>query len=150
MNSLTGTIIEEAQAIVTGIESAAPPLSRIALRARRLARLLDDDAAFMWLSLECSGASKGAQPERDWKDWSTATRGMEKYVKLHAVADFANSDLEKLAQQITTGKAPEAYRDYGRASSRAGVTHLMGEIDVCGPLVNRLDPEEAGVHGCTS
>jgi hypothetical protein len=78
----TEAIFNEAQAIVSGIENATPLLSRIALRVRRLAQFLDDDAAFMWLSLECSGASKGARPERDWKDSSAATRGMEKYIQL--------------------------------------------------------------------
>lgn len=115
MDERTAEVIAECKTIIEAIEGQKLPLSRVALGARRLAQLLDDDAAFMWLSMECTGADGETPPARPWKDGShaDAMKGAEKYVMLHGVPDFTNITLQELAARAAKGEIPEKTRVAG-------------------------------------
>lgn len=115
MDERTAEIISECKGIIEAIESHQSPLSRVALRARRLAQLLDDDAAFTWLSMECVGADGHAPTARPWSDDSGTERwkGVEKYVKIHAVRDLTNITMQELAVEVTKGKIADKTRVAG-------------------------------------
>lgn len=76
MNARVTEILGEAQAIMTAVEEGSTPLSRIALRARRLAQIVDDDEAFAWLRLECEGAIDPTRTDRKWNDPGAGERGL--------------------------------------------------------------------------
>ena len=113
MNDRTAEILAEALAIKRAIEEGAVPLSRIALRARGLAQLIDDDEAFMWLRLECEGALDPTKPTRKWKDSAAGAKGLGKFLKLRAATDYSSVKIDQLVSTIRTGKAPERTRALG-------------------------------------
>jgi hypothetical protein len=113
----TREIISDAVAIIRDIEGGSLPLSRIALRARRLAQTLDDDAAFAWLSLECSGVTPGVQPERLTHDSQEALRGFTKWTKLHATLDVAKLDVDQVMKDLAAGKQPARTLAFGASLS---------------------------------
>lgn len=113
MDKRTAEIITECKTIAEAIESQTLPLSRVALKARGLAQLLDDDAAFMWLTLECSGADGVTKPERPWRSGDEGMKGYKKYTALHAVPDIARMDLNRLGQMVTSGQIADKPRVLG-------------------------------------
>ena len=117
MDERTTELLTLAQHIITAIEERTVPLSQIALRARRLAQILDDDAAIMWLTLECSGFTHPFQPERPWKSAEEAARGMEKSKKLRAVPDFLSMTALQEAARVASGKLPERTKLMGASLS---------------------------------
>jgi hypothetical protein len=48
-------IIAESKSVIQAIEDKSVPLSRVALRGRRLAQMIGDDMNYVWLRLECEG-----------------------------------------------------------------------------------------------
>lgn len=97
MDDRTSEIIAEARAVVAAIEDGSAPLSRIALRALRLAQLVDDDATFIWLWLECNGQPvEGARPERPGLDAAGVDAGARKFTALRSAPDFARLTYDDL------------------------------------------------------
>ena len=117
MDERTTEILTLAHGIITAIEEGTVPLSRVALRASRLALLLDDDAAVMWFTLECSGFTHAFKPERPWKSGTETKRGLEKASKLRAVPDFASISLAQIALRAFAGTLPERTRMMGASLS---------------------------------
>jgi hypothetical protein len=128
----TTEILAECKGIIEAIEHRKLPLSRIALRARRLAQLLDDDEAFMWLSMECVGADGGTPPARQWSDQTGAngSKGLQKYLKLHAVRDFTNVTIERVVDEIAKGRLVDKTRVAGAplAELEAGREPLSKDV----------------------
>jgi hypothetical protein len=129
----TQEIISDAVAIIRDIEGGSLALSRVALRARRLAQTLDDDAAFAWLSLECAGATPGVKPERLTHDLQDAMRGLKKWMKLHAALDVANLDVDKVMEQLAAGKQPARTLAFG--ASLAALERSLEETQIQRSLI---------------
>lgn len=102
MGDHTDDVMELALGVVTALEEGTP-VSLVALKARRLAQLIEDDAAFSWLRLECGGAM-GQPPEREWKDTAAGERGLQRFLKMRAVPDYSDSTTLSI---IRNGKIPK-------------------------------------------
>ena len=115
MDDRTAEIIAECKAIIDAIERKDVPLSRVALKARRLAQLLDDDVAFTWLSMECVGADGLAPPARQWADatGAAALKGVERYLKIRAIRDYSQVGLMQFAEEVAQGKIADKTRVAG-------------------------------------
>lgn len=126
MEDRSHEILEGAKAIITAIEDGSVPLSRIGLRARRLAQIVDDEAAFFWLNLECAGAAPAVRPERPWRNAEVALTGYEKWKRLRAVWDVAALTPGEVAAQVAAGDLPE--RSKTLAASLASLEVMREEL----------------------
>lgn len=100
-------IIAEAKEIIKAIEGGTAKLSRIALRARRLAQVAEDQHAYTWLRLECEGAIVPSAPSGRLSDAAAVERGLEKFARIRAVPDFTSLSVTGLAQVVTAGNLVE-------------------------------------------
>jgi hypothetical protein len=105
MSDRTEEVLELAMGVVVALEQGRP-VSLVALQARRLAELIDDDATYLWRRLECGGIADLGPPDREWKDAPATHRGLKKFFKLRGVPEYTEKTLDAVRQ----GKLPENAR----------------------------------------
>lgn len=104
MSGHTEEVLELAGSVIIALEQGRP-VSLVALQARRLAQLIEDDAAFAWLRLECGGIAGQASPDREWLDAAAGNRGIAKFMKLRGTPDYREVTLGSLAETVRRGEA---------------------------------------------
>ena len=113
MDDRTAEILTASKAIVEAVECETLPLSRIGLMARRLAHLVDDDTAFVWLSYEVNGFHDHPKPDRATKNTEAALRGYQKALRSRAATDFNRITPAEVAERIRRGEKLEKSMAYG-------------------------------------
>lgn len=105
MDERTTEVITECKAIIEAIEAQIAPLSQSALRACRVAQLVDDEITIMWLSLECSGgeAFESIVSGRRWKNVDAVASGTDVWLRVRAVPDIPNMSLGQMADLLQRG-----------------------------------------------
>jgi hypothetical protein len=104
VSDLTEEVLSEALAVVRSIEDQSVPLSRVALRARRLAQLIDDDEAFWWLRLECEGHRDPSFPSWSVGDSASVERAVDKFVQLRTIPDLTKLPFDQVPPTKPAGE----------------------------------------------
>lgn len=137
MKAVATEAVVEARAVMEAIEQGTTPLSRIALRARRLAQLIDDDEAYWWLRMECEGVPGLTHTEKP-RDQNASGRAAVKFAKIRAATNWNAQSLAKLSathgaakavERDTVVAAPLSALEVGRANTEALRARLANDPD---------------------
>jgi AbiTii len=106
MDEIAAEAVTEARTILAAIEEGSTPISRIALRARRLAETIDNEEGRLWLRLECEGATSVPNLQRLGvpKDREASARAARKFHQLRAATDWNSISLNEFATAARQGK----------------------------------------------
>jgi hypothetical protein len=134
-------IITEARGIAQAIEQSSTPLSRVALRARRLAQAIDDEFNFLWLRFECEGAGPMTPPSAPVKgDESLVRKAFQKFSRVRAMLDLEATDWEGVSKALFD---PSPFKRTKMMPSALGVL----EVD---PLSAERERAVSQIGGLTS
>lgn len=100
-------VLTEGQAIVTALEVPGAKIAPVALRARRLAQQVNDEANYVWLRAETEGLSDVGQQLRTWGSPQAVEEGIKKFVGLRSVVDVLAIGIDDMIRAAGAGKWPE-------------------------------------------